>query len=124
MAENTWGLTVRLEPHIGIADTPLGPSEVKVPQWSVMVDSRQIEMNYGTKPGRGVEAGMAGFETNTVEFMAHTNTWPPSAKDWICEEVGRLTNTVRRPNSPVLPQVRPVVDLDEADEQGIEEVED
>jgi hypothetical protein len=125
MASNPWGLTVKLVPHIGIADTPLGPTEVKVPQWSVMVDSRQIEMNYGTKPGRGVEAGMAGFETTTIEFMAHTNTWPPEAKGWICEEVGRMTNSIRRNNSPVLPRAPKVEDLDEViDVSDLDEIED
>jgi len=122
MASNTWGLTVKLVPHIGMADTPLGPSEVKVPQWSVMVGSRQIEMNYGVPC---VEAGLAGFETTTIEFLAHTNTWPAEAKEWICEEVGRLTNSIRRNNSPVMPRQRPVEDLDAViDVSDLDEIED
>ena len=122
MASNLWGLTVKLVPHIGMADTPLGQCEVQVPQWSVMVDSRQIEMNYGTKPGRGVEAGLAGFETKTIEFMSHTNTWPAEAKEWICEEVGRMTNSIRSNNSPVM--VRPPVVEDIDDGSAVEDLDD
>jgi hypothetical protein len=118
MAVNEWGLTVKLVPRVGIADTPLGPSEIKIPQWSVMVGSRQIEMNYGVP---FVEAGLAGFETSSIEFMAHVNKWPPGAKEWICEEVGRMTNSIRTGHSPVIPSPPPVIDVDE--ESGIEEVE-
>ena len=118
---NPWGLTIELRPHIGIADTPLGPSEVKHPQWIVMVGSRQIHDNYGVPM---VECGRAGFTARTIEFDAHTNKWPPEAKDWICEEVGRMTDTKRRGNSPVLPVPKQVMDLDEEEPGGIEEVED
>ena len=121
MAENAWGLTVRLDKHIGIADTPLGPSEVEVPQWIVMVGSRQIEMNYGVP---FVEAGLAGYNSKSVEFMSHTNTWPAEAKNWICEEVGRLTNSIRQPHSPVMPVPKQVMDLDEESTGGIDEVDD
>jgi len=117
---NQWGLTVELRPHIGIADTPLGPSEVEYPQWIVMVASRAIEENYGVP---AVECGRAGFDSQTVEFDAHTNKWPAGAKDWICQEVARLTATKRRKNSPVMPAAPQTVDLDE-EQDGIEEVPD
>jgi hypothetical protein len=122
MASNPWGLTIKLVPQIGVTNTPLGPSEVKVPQWSVMVDSRQIEMNYGTKPGRGVECGLAGFETKTIEFMSHTNLWPPEAKKWICEEVARMTGSIRSNNSPVMPSRPEVEDID--DDSAVEDLDE
>jgi len=112
MAKNEWGLTIELVPHVGTAETPLGPTEVKLPQWIVMASSRQIEMNYGRK---AVECGIAGFETHSVEFHAHTNKWPPQAKAWICEEVGRLSGVPRRGNSPVMPTPPIVEDVDEND---------
>ena len=119
---NPWGLTIELRPHIGIADTPLGPSEVKHPQWMVMAGSRAIEDSYGVP---FVECGLAGFHSQSVEFHAHTNKWPPEAKAWICEEVARQTRTERRGHSPVLLNVPPPVDLDEeADEDTIEDLDD
>jgi hypothetical protein len=122
LSTNPWGLTIRLEPHIGIADSPLGPVEVKHPQWVVMAGSRQIEDNYGVP---FVECGRAGFTARTIEFDAHTNKWPPEAKLWICDEVGRMTNTQRRGNSPVLPQAPTVVDVDdEVENATIEDLDD
>jgi hypothetical protein len=120
VAENTWGLKVRLDKHIGISDTPLGPSEVEVPQWIVMVGSRQIEMNYGVP---FVEAGIAGYDSKSVEFMSHTGTWPPEAKNWICEEVGRMTNSIRQAHSPAVLRQKPVEDLDDTG-GGIEDLDE
>ena len=121
MAGNPWGLTVTLRPHVGQYESPIGPAEVEFPQWMVMAASRQIEMNYGVSP---VECGLAGFETRTVEFHAHANKWPQAAKDFICDEVARISGFPRRANSPVLPVVGPVVDVDDLDtDEVIDEVE-
>lgn len=122
MADNQWGLTIELRPHVGEYESPIGPAEVKFPQWMVMAGSRQIEMSYGVPC---VECGLAGFETRTVEFHAHTNRWPQAAKDFICDEVERMSGFPRRANSPVLPVVSPVVDVDDLDaDEAINEVDE
>jgi len=119
---NPWGLSIELRQHVGMAASPLGPCEVKFPQWSIMAASRAIEESYGVKC---VECGRAGFETRTVEFDAHTNSWPQEAKDWICDEVARLSGVPRRPNSPVIAFAPPPVDLDdEADESAVEDLDE
>ena len=117
-----YGISVELRPNIGIASDPfLGEIRVEHNQWEVWVDSKQIKMNYGVSP---VRIGFAPKKGGTVEFEIHARKWPKDAQQFIADEVGRLTDTERKPIVPYAPDPPQVEDLDEVDVTDLDELEE
>ena len=113
---NKWGITVTLKPLVGKTTAQgLGEIEVQHDLLMVFAGSRQIEMDCGHSP---MHIAYAQPKGNTVEFLAGWNNWPLEAKQFIVDEVERLTETPRRGVFPAV--VRPVPKVEEIDDTDLE----
>ena len=107
--------TVRLQPHIGVQETQLGPAEVDLGQYLVMAQTehtgfRWVHLGYICKP-------TASNPHPPFNGLDNFRTLPPALKEQIAaqvrRELGVVSMAVTEPPEPIVIEEEEYDDTDE-----------